>query len=718
MKKKLTALALIAALMLSLLTGCGGGAGSRTMKLSPENTEITTSDGITVNVGDYVLDGEAELVVTKQPVEENEEEGYKIEAYDISIGEMKELGDFITIRIPYDKSYCEEGQNPARCVGAKYKNEETGEWEDVLYEVDEEAGELVIYTDHLSYYGAFYVKNEGKRSAYITDVLDYAAYMDKNKMLNFSRAIAEGKPGVTRELAQFGSEFYGKAFDYSDRLDNAINIATLGSPPSYLSPEIPDTNISMFTAIGYAATCYNLMHVTIAGTLGDGPKKDEVLNLIRDVSAKSTAYWGKAFTSLGEGAMSVGMGGVLVIEKMLTAFAEEAKATKLEDINYIYHHFNEEFKGFGHTPMRNKDWREKIIKVVEKYPNDAELAIKALEAGFNAYASKFFELSLEQMNEVATDTPNVTMKRVPAFTESEKNELIEDYVTYLKDNVMPAVLKSVEVYMVKKTELIQLKALNKVKDYYNKEISITIKEKLNEGKLSEYDGYKLRFAPLSKEANEKDWTGEWNEKGVINTSATLLGFMISGYPHTIEFYAPDADIKTAEPKFVVPFVISIPEIKIEFGGVPTFDELVGKYKNGSFTLTDYFISDSLRKSMKDGGAKSEEIGCDLATMLSELDSNLGVPQEAPITVKKTGENEGKILFDKNTANVKYNPDTGLLHFVLKTDESAMEGDIKASYSSDKKRVQLEGDLKTTIVFFKAEDFYCNIKLKGSKKLKE
>ena len=91
------------ALSCALLAGCGGpdgGGKSEALTLSPETTSVTTSDGITVVVGDYVLDGETELTVTKQPAEENKEEGYKIEAYDFTLGELHELDDFITIRIP------------------------------------------------------------------------------------------------------------------------------------------------------------------------------------------------------------------------------------------------------------------------------------------------------------------------------------------------------------------------------------------------------------------------------------------------------------------------------------------------------------------------------------------------------------------------------------------------------------------------------------------
>ena len=67
--KKILSLLLTAAMTFSLLTGCSGG-------------------GVTVDVGDFVLDEAAELTVAKQATEENKEEGCKIESYDISIGDL------------------------------------------------------------------------------------------------------------------------------------------------------------------------------------------------------------------------------------------------------------------------------------------------------------------------------------------------------------------------------------------------------------------------------------------------------------------------------------------------------------------------------------------------------------------------------------------------------------------------------------------------------
>ena len=125
------------------------------------------------------------------------------------------------------------------------------------------------------------------------------------------------------------------------------------------------------------------------------------------------------------------------------------------------------------------------------------------------YASKFFDLTLQQQYEVAAHTPGVTMKRIPNFTEAEQEQMIERYIAHLKANVMPAVLRSVENYMVKKVEQQQLEALNEVKDYYNTKINITITEKLPEGAECACIGYKFRFAPLDDTAVVDNWTGTW-----------------------------------------------------------------------------------------------------------------------------------------------------------------------------------------------------------------
>ncbi len=692
--------------------------------LSPEHTR-TVSNGVTVDVGDFVLDGEAELSVVKGPSEDHSEEGYRIDVYDIRLGDLHELGDYITIRIPYDTTYCKAGQDPAKCVGAKYRNEQTGQWEDVLFEVDAEKQELVIYTDHLSYYGALYVEDEGRRNALVTEVLYSPLTMDKATAMDFASRIAEGDASVKKDLSDYVAKASDMFFDYADRVDNAINIATLGDVPEWLDTSIPDTNQTMFSALGYIATTTNLLKIAAQDSLGGGADKGAVLNLIRDVGSKVTTYWADAFTTVGSGALSVGMGGVLIIDKMLTAFAEEAHSTKMEDISYVYHHYNEGFSAtFAHKLMKPKDWREKVIQVLENNPNDPEIAITALEAGFRKYASEFFDLTADQMAEVAADTPGVTVKRIPNFTEAEKEQLIDEYVAHLKDATMPAVLTSVQNYMVKKSEEVQLQAVNAIKDYYNAKITITLQESLPKDGKSAFAGYQLRFAPLNDAgmANKQNWSGKWPESGKITTSATLIGFMTAGYPHTVEFFKPDADMDTDKPEFTVPFVISVPSILINVSNAPSFDELVGFYEDGLITITEFFVSDELRKSMA-ASAEAEdedELGCDLRDIIPAIEAAVGTPNEFPFTISKTGENTGILQTgddEEGGFSLSYDPAAGAMTVHYEEEGMSFDGVLKAKYNADKTGVEILGDIVSDLGAG-MENMRLTLQISGSKPLAE
>ena len=75
--KKTVSIFPVTVLLLTGLAGCGGGGGkSDAAMLSPEVTGITLSNGVSIELGDYVLDNEAEFTVARQPVEENKDEGY------------------------------------------------------------------------------------------------------------------------------------------------------------------------------------------------------------------------------------------------------------------------------------------------------------------------------------------------------------------------------------------------------------------------------------------------------------------------------------------------------------------------------------------------------------------------------------------------------------------------------------------------------------------
>ena len=72
--KKTVSILLVIVLLLGNLTGCGGGGGKiNAATLSPETTGVTLSNGVSIDLGGYVLESEEEITVTKQPVEDIKE---------------------------------------------------------------------------------------------------------------------------------------------------------------------------------------------------------------------------------------------------------------------------------------------------------------------------------------------------------------------------------------------------------------------------------------------------------------------------------------------------------------------------------------------------------------------------------------------------------------------------------------------------------------------
>ena len=288
---------------------------------------------------------------------------------------------------------------------------------------------------------------------------------------------------------------------------------------------------------------------------------------------------------------------------------------------------------------------------------------------------------------------------------------------------MPAVLMSAQNYMIRKAEEVELQAINAIKDYYNSSISITMSENLPKDAKSALAGYKFRFAPLNESASKKNWTGTWPESGTVKDTSTLIGFMTSGYPHTVEFFKPGDDPDSAKPEFVVPFKIAVPAITINVSAAPTFDELVGYYADGTVTITDVFVSDEFRAAMastKGGG--EDEIGCDLSEMIPAIEAQKGVPNASPFTIEKTGENSGTLRIEDDDEGawftLTYDPASGRAPAHYEGMEGIMfDGVFQAKYNADKTGVEISGDLETDLGMG-AENMKLTLILKGSKALSE
>ena len=590
--KKTVAILLVTALLLGSLAGCGGGGGkSDAATLSPETTGIKLENGVSVELGGYVLDGEAELTVAKQPVEENKDEGYKIEAYDFKLGEMSELSDFITLRIPYDTAYCEDGQDPAKCVGAMYKNETTGQWEDVLFEVDAAANELIIYTDHLSTFGAFHVRNEGQRSAKITNIYADVTGIDQQEAMETLREYVAGSGADGEEAAGLAARLLtgyngflggvagaaGETGFATDLTGTILNMASVGSPT--FDTALADSAYKKMNKLGKVAAAVKIGAVMLSTEKTDA----DTLGLYKDTAMLALSYAESA-------AWGLAASGLFIFDYTITSLFEQGLAMKMDKIDEVYVYFNDEYiskdrQGFQWTARSLKDWRQVLIDIAEANPNEADAKV-AIEAEIDRYARIFWTLSSGDMDVVVTEMKDKSSKgsvTIPTSTQAEIKTLVGGYKAQLYERLYP-VTQSVSVYMQRKAEAAYLAALNEVKAFFNQSITFNIVEDVSDGEKSQYDGYALRFAPLSESAVKESWSGTMKGASGASTKFTLLGYIQAGCPKELQLFKPGDDPESDEPELSLSFKLSSPVTEVTLGGLP-LEELLGTY-SVTFTFED------------------------------------------------------------------------------------------------------------------------------------
>ncbi len=135
-----------------------------TATLSGGDTVAATNSGAGLRISAYEGLAAPDIRIEKMTVPSPDEDASVI-AYDYSVSGKETFDTLLEVRVPYDQSAIAAGEDPADCVAAAYYNEAAGAYEPVIYEIDEENGEAVIITDHLSTYTTHTYSDKETRDA-------------------------------------------------------------------------------------------------------------------------------------------------------------------------------------------------------------------------------------------------------------------------------------------------------------------------------------------------------------------------------------------------------------------------------------------------------------------------------------------------------------------------------------------------------------------------
>ena len=551
------------------------GRKTETVTVTEEAPAAKTESGVCVEFSPYMLEqGQSMKVKVKDAGVETAKNGdYQIKAYDITAGDLHDLGTYIRIRIPYDDSFCAPGSDPAKCVCAKYKNPETGRWEDVLYTVDAENKELVIETDHLSMYGCFTVENEGLRGAYITEASDYDYFISDTLAVNAMREWASG--GQAGDACYKVADIYVKdmikdvllksAGDAGDIMGNFYTVSQMGDF-QFDSKMLATGNEKLGKAIekfGKIAAAAN-----IAYTLTKSDKTSEdILGLYKDC-------FNFALSFSEEAAVGISMVGVWCIDKSLNKFATEVQSMRIATVAPVYRYFNDSFDGNsdnfkGENKARTSmDWLDYLKKLTKATKGDEETFKMMLEDEVDRYARRWFALPLSKQEDYAHYIQTIVKSGgtagsywYSALSDSEKEDMITSYKGELYDRLIP-IMNKVSVDSVNDLKKQKLEALNEIGRQLSATIPVKIHEVVPEGEKPRLGKHPIAFSKLNDNAIAKDWQGTLKSDGTGQTSFTQIGYILAGSPKNLDVYAPGAAIGTDKPILSVPFTFHADGIDI------------------------------------------------------------------------------------------------------------------------------------------------------------
>ena len=692
--------------------GLTGGKEPESHAVSAEQLLVRSESGVSVELSSFLFDYDEEktLSIREAGVEKAVNGDWQITAYDFDFDGQHDLDTFVDIRIPYKGEFCDNGEDPAKCVGAMYFNEETKEWEDVLHEVDAEAKEVVIHTDHFSRFGCFEVRNAGFRKAYITgideDYLDFDVDMDQQKAA-LAEYAAQGGPGekcyklgelplstiyndVLLASANTGNDWVGNA-------GTALQLSDL----FFFTEKYAKFNEGFWKGmgnVGFALGTINIVNQMVKSDRTDA----ETAALIKDIG-----LWGLGVAA--ENSLSIALVGVTVLDKAIQSFGEAAKSYRVERVNNIYVYYNELYNTPSYHARTGREWRDIVARCVKESEGDDNTFKNLLEAEIDTYSRAFFNgpIDTESWQIQADFAEHFSGARVGIITKDEEEGLVKNYKERMYQRLSGAILKELQKDYELKIRQNYLKALNNIKSELNKSIQFNIHEVLEENKEPTLGEYQIRFSPLSGAAGSKEaiktWTGKLKKDGTASTEVSVIGYIIAGLPDTVDVYEPKADLEKDKPVFSCKFRFSYPttDVPLDDTPFPTLEELAGFYENGLATLTEVGPEDivnSLKNGTYENPITGEKEACDI-----DLAANVGQTGELPYDIEQLSETTARFIPHTDESDqadglsevtFNYDEKTGIFSGEpYSTEEGTMTLRFECTYTDQTKTgVQMKGSL--------------------------
>ena len=571
MKRKILSILLAAVMLLSLmagLSGCGSGnqaktpdtQKSETFTVEDGQTALASEDGAAIDFGCLLEAGEELTIQKVSPASIDSD--VEIYAYDFKLSSGQPEGT-VELTIPYDDAGLGANEELLSVCG-KYLNEQSGQWEDVLYTVDAEANKVHILTDHLSTYSVFKVTNAGKRSEYISDVNVYAAYMTTKQAELLLKTYAE--QGVSWQEDVISAFLNANS---SLPMFAETNIPTLVSLGGAYDDMITEPFGNALTVLGIATSCTQFAYdaysngLTSKETSISGMKT--VLNLGLNL-ASSQKYLLDSF--------QVAYVGVGVIDIALTDVMNFAIDTKYESTKNMY----DAYYARPENKRRVKDWYDLFKKIYEENKSAPQTALDKMQSEIDNYVNKYWEVAASDWDSwIDAYEKNGKLSKYPWPSESDRKKISNNYKAEIYE-YLQVMFRSLSRDMYFDALTQREKEYKELAALLNRVYTLNFREDYDTEKAKWANAY-VKLAPLSDKTTAKEWTIRLDDEANGQMKFTLGAHETARFPMKVEFYKTEKDLeegKVALSAKLKPFVKTEMEVilntktnKVDYSGTYT-----------------------------------------------------------------------------------------------------------------------------------------------------
>ena len=458
-------------------------------------------------------------------------------AIDADLGGIHELSGQVEIRIPISLS---SGSVP----GVAWYDESTNTWQPIDYDYDTRTREVVIWSNHLSTFECYEIKNEHTRNAQLRFFCMPDVKEDPWTLANILGMILDGYLAYE----DFWSEQWGYFSQFG--LDIGYNaVKAAGWENRFL-----EQNSEILGTVGSCFAAYDILR---AGLSGDSEKAG--INTMKLMLSKVT---GAMSDAIGTSVMCGAMCAVAILDYALNKMFESAWEDRTDIYRRCYDlYYAHPRDGLPNDYRSARQWYDILLKAFTEGSPTVDGAHTMVSQIVDEYVNHFWtNLNEGDMEILWQEVGGPAGSFWGGINENMKKQLADNHKSVLYSSTLIPVFEAIGREMRSRSYEVVRKEMGKYCEFLNQVIRLDFKD-ASAVTSSAWAGCTVRFKELPNTIlDPQKWEVKLNDLGKGTIRFRLYPYTIEGVKPILEVVGTDGSVLKE-----IPIVIAPGTTEIELG---------------------------------------------------------------------------------------------------------------------------------------------------------